>query len=100
MEMLTGELKTQYKKPYLGLCGLLYSVLLKVNNSVAAKVEYLTGKKIIKNIKIQLPAISMRVRLPQSLTSMSIHLKTIYKSVVFCAIGATGSRSSSLYLSF
>jgi hypothetical protein len=21
MEMLTGELKTQYKKPYLGLCG-------------------------------------------------------------------------------
>ena len=35
---------------------------LKVNNSGAAKVEYLT----LKNIKIQLPAISRHVRLPQS----------------------------------
>ena len=43
-----------------------------VNNSGAAKVEYLTKKKQIKNIKIQLPAISMHVRLPQSLISMSI----------------------------
>ena len=70
----------------------LYSIILKVNNSGAAKVEYLTKKKI-KNIKIQLPAISMHVRLPQSLISMSIITKTIYKSVVFCAIGevfATG----------
>ena len=35
----------------------------------------------------------MHVRLPQSLISMSIITKTIYKSVVFCAIGkvfATG----------
>jgi hypothetical protein len=45
---------------------------LKVNNSGAAKVEYLTKKKI-NNIKIQSPAISMHVRLPQSLISMSIH---------------------------
>ena len=69
---------------------LLYYIILKVNNSGAAKVEYLT-KKIIKNIKIQLPAISTHVRLPRSFISMST--KTIYKSVVFCAIGevfATG----------
>jgi hypothetical protein len=57
-------LKTQ--KP-----SILYSIILKVNNSGAAKVEYLTEKKI-KNIKIQLPAISMHVHLPQSLISMSI----------------------------
>ena len=69
---------------------ILYSIILKVNNSGAAKVEYLT-KKIIKNIKIQLPAISTHVRLPRSFISMTT--KTIYKSVVFCAIGevfATG----------
>jgi hypothetical protein len=62
---------------YLGLCGLIYSILLKVNNSVAAKVEYLTGEKKIKNIKIQLPAISMHGRLPQPLISMSIQLNYI-----------------------
>ena len=57
-------LKTQ--KP-----SILYSIILKVNNSGAATVEYLT-KFFFLNINIQLSAISMHVRLPQSLISMSI----------------------------
>ena len=68
----------------------LYSIILKVNNW--SSESWIFDEQKIKNIKIQLPAISMHVRLPQSLISMSI-TKTIYKSVVFCAIGevfATG----------
>ena len=82
-------------------------------------------KKIIKNIKIQLPAISMHVRLSQSLISMSIqklytNRSSFAQSARFSRPGAslsiianvikkrqlhtypalTGSQSSSLYLSF
>jgi hypothetical protein len=37
------------------------------------------------NIKIQLPAISMHVRLPQSLISMSIQKRTLLYTVRFCS---------------
>ena len=53
----------------------LYPLLYYIKG--AAKVEYLTKKKKI-NIKIQLPAISMHVRLPQSLISMSIQKLHVY----------------------
>jgi hypothetical protein len=82
-------------------------------------------KKIIKNIKIQLPAISMHVRLSQSLISMtiqklytnrssfaqsarysrpgaslSIMANFMQEKITLSLPYATGSRPSSLYLSF
>ena len=65
-------LKTQ--KP-----SILYSIILKVNNSGAVKVEYLTKIKF-KYIKIQLPAISMHVRLPQSLILMYIQICRLWRN--------------------
>jgi hypothetical protein len=64
---------------------------LKVNNSGAAKVEYLTKKN---NKKYKNPITSnIHACTPSSITYLDVYTKTIYKSVVFCAIGevfATG----------
>ena len=64
---------------------------LKVNNSGAAKVEYLTKKN---NKKYKNPITSnIHACTPSSITHLDVYTQTIYKSVVFSTIGevfATG----------